>query len=104
MINVVGFSSEIDKQTITDDLTSLNPSVKSAIELDESEEEKSIEVLAIRPLKNNGQFFRANIRVSNNVRRAIANQGDRVYTCQGSKKYMTAFIFEDVISVRSMAI
>ena len=87
-----------------DNLRNLNPSIKVAEELDISENEKSFDVLTVRPLKNNSQFYRANIRISDNVRRAIANQGDRVYTCQGSKKYMTAFIFEDVISVRSMAI
>ena len=90
-INVVGFASEPSKEQIENDLKTLNDSVSSAIQLDVSSDETSIEVLGIRPLKNDNTLYRANIRVSNNVRQAISCQGNRVFTSQGSKKIYDSF-------------
>ena len=90
-INVVGYTSEIDKDTIMHDFSALNDSIASAIELDKTTGETSIEVMAIKPLLKDNRFYRANVRVSNNVRRAIACQGDRVFTSMGSKKVYDSF-------------
>ena len=69
----------------------LNDSISSAMQLDIAENVTSVEILTIRPLRNNDKIYRANIKVSNNVRRAIASQGNRVFTSQGSLKVYDSF-------------
>ena len=90
-INVVGLPSSVDDSTLTQDWITLNPAIASAVDLDVDTDEKSLEILAIRPLKNNDKLQRANVRVSNNVRLAIHKQGDRIYTEHGSLKVYDNF-------------
>ena len=87
MVNVVGFDEEPDEDEFLEGLTSLNKSIREAVNQDKSTGvTNSIKFLVSKRLKQNEQCFRVNLRVSNNVRMAIEKQGNRIYTYQGSKK------------------
>lgn len=90
-VNIVGYDTGIDELSVVQELETLNPSISAAIQLDKSTNEKSIEILAIKPLKNKASLARANVRVSNNIRRAIASQGNRVFSSKGSLKVYDSF-------------
>ena len=79
-ITIVGLERQYSKEELHDMICRQNPGISALIEdPTTSEEDKKLEIFAITPLKNNGQIFKAILRVSNLIRSIIAKQSDRVY-------------------------
>ena len=79
-ITVVGLKREYTKEELTSMITRQNSGINTLMEsTSASPEDKEINVVTIKPLKNNQSIFKAIIRVSNVIRSVISKQGDRLF-------------------------
>ena len=77
VVNVVGLPTDYttNESELINIIKFQNPGLTDLIEKDST----AFQVLGIKPLKKATSIFKATIRVSDEVRAAIASQGDRVY-------------------------
>ena len=79
-ITVVGLQREYTKDELLSMIKKQNSGICTLFELSSaSSEDQVMNVLAIKPLKNKPEVFKAIIRVSNVIRSVISKQGDRLY-------------------------
>ena len=79
-ITVVGLQRQYDKSELKDMICKQNPGISLLINSPTtSEVDKKLDVVAIIPLKNNSDVFKAIVLTSNIIRSAISNQNDRIY-------------------------
>ena len=79
-ISDVGLKWEYSKEELTEMIKKQNPGITSLFESTvTSGDDKCLDILAIKPLKNNCEIYKAIIRVSNVIRSVISKQGDRLY-------------------------
>ena len=80
VITVVGLQREYTKEDVISMVKKQNPGINSLFEaITTSPQDQTMSVLAIKPLKNNPEIFKAIIRVSNVIRSVISKQGDRLF-------------------------
>ena len=94
-ITVVGLERNYLKDEIKEMIVSQNHGIDLLInDPGTSIEDKKIDVVAVVPLKNDQNSFKAIVRVSNLVRSAIAKQGDKLYigTQRVCKVYDSFFV------------
>ena len=82
-INVTGLWRNYDRAELATMIKQQNQSIRDLLESDMSEENKKLDVVAVKPLKSNPEVFMATIRVSNVIRSVIAKQQDRL--CIGTQ-------------------
>ena len=87
--NVVGLSIDYteNEQELIDTIKLQNPDLRTLIENDST----VFQVLGVSRLKRADSIFKATIRVSDDVRTAIASQGNRVYFRRYSCKVYDSF-------------
>ncbi len=101
-ITVVGLERNYLKDEIKEMIVSQNHGIDLLInDPGTSIEDKKIDVVAVVPLKNDQNSFKAIVRVSNLVRSAIAKQGDKLYigTQRVCKVYDSFFVLFVVVTL-----
>ena len=79
-ITVVGLKREYDKEELSSMIKKQNPGINTLFESSEtSPEDTVINVVTVKPLKNNPEVYKAIVRVSNVIRSVISKQGDRLF-------------------------
>ena len=78
-ITVVGLERNYSKSELKDMVSSQNSGIYTLVNSASDDEDKKIDVLAVVPLKNNPNLYKAIIRVSNLIRSIIAKQNDRLF-------------------------
>lgn len=89
VVNVVGLTTDYttNEPELINTIKLQNPGLADLIEKDST----AFQVLGITPLKKATNIYKATIRVSDEVRAAIACQGDRVYFIRYSCKTYDSF-------------
>ena len=79
-IAVVGLQREYSKEELISMIKRQNTGICSLFELSENNpQDQVMNILAIKPLRNKPDVFKAIIRVSNVIRSIISKQGDRLF-------------------------
>jgi len=101
-VHIVGLSKEYTKEELKAMIVKQNHGISTLFECaSTSSEDKLIDILAVKPLKNNSLIFKAIVKVSNVIRSILAIQKNKVYIGYQS---MIVSLFFGVISVRDMGI
>ena len=94
-VHIVGLSQEYDAEELKSMLQKQNPGISKLFESSSTSiDDKLIEILAVKPLKNNNDIYKAIVKVSNVIRSIIAQQGDKVFMGYQSmcKVYDSVFV------------
>ena len=94
-VHIVGLSKDYTKEELMAMIVKQNHGISKLFECSStSSEDKLIDVLAVKPLKNNNQIFKAIVKVSNVIRSILALQKNKVYIGHQSmcKVYDSIFV------------
>ena len=94
-IHIVGLTKDYLPQDLQTMIVKQNFGIRALFESPAtSEEDKLIDVIAVKPLKNNNQVFKAIVRVSNVIWSVLAKQRDRIFIGSQStcKVYDSIFV------------
>ena len=79
-VHIVGLSKEYTKEELKAMIVKQNHGISTLFECaSTSSEDKLIDILAVKPLKNNSLIFKAIVKVSNVIRSILAIQKNKVY-------------------------
>ena len=85
-VSVVGLQKQYSKDELTDMIVRQNPGINAIFNgQTTSSEDRLLNVVAVVPLRNNPNEFKAVIRVSNLVRSVISKQQDKLYVGMQSR-------------------
>ena len=79
-VHIVGLSKEYTPDELRSMIVKQNPGISTLFEsTSTSTDDKLIDILAVKPLKNNVHIFKAIVKVSNVIRSILAKQQNKVY-------------------------